>query len=100
MSQKIRIAARLRPRLEGEIEDGGIQVCHAVDQSDSSTSSAANSSVSGGSYISVQNPRVPGQVFNFPYVVNCFALLEIYELVGEADFQAATTSTLRRRRYF
>ncbi|THU97730.1 kinesin-domain-containing protein [Dendrothele bispora CBS 962.96] len=74
MSQKIRIAARLRPRLEGEVDDGGIQVCHAVDQSGSSSSSAANTSgagnisgFSGRSYISVQNPRVPGQLFNFPF---------------------------------
>ncbi|KAF5336250.1 hypothetical protein D9758_014358 [Tetrapyrgos nigripes] len=73
MSQKIRIAARLRPRLEGEIVDDGIQVCHAVDQSGASSSSAVNSSATGnisgasnGSYISVQNPRVPAQVFNFP----------------------------------
>ncbi|KAK7462307.1 hypothetical protein VKT23_007908 [Stygiomarasmius scandens] len=89
MSQKIRIAARLRPRLEGEIEDGGIKVCHAVDQSDSSTSSAANSSVSGGSYISVQNPRVPGQVFNFPFS-SCYDQHSTQEEIFLNDVQPMT----------
>jgi len=52
-SHKIKIAARVRPRLEHEIDDEGIQVAHT----------------SGGpSCISVPNPRDVSQIFNFPYV--------------------------------
>lgn len=50
-SHKIKIAARLRPRLENELDDGGIQISHTPD---------------GPSFISVANPRDLSQVFNFP----------------------------------
>jgi kinesin family member 22 len=71
MSHKVKIAARLRPRLPGmrpalptlplaltksigEVDDGGLQVIHANDGT--------------GSHISVPNPRDVSQVFKFPFV--------------------------------
>jgi hypothetical protein len=48
---KIKIAARLRPRLQNELDDEGIQIAQAPD---------------GPSCISVANPRDVSQVFNFP----------------------------------
>ncbi|KAJ2912993.1 hypothetical protein MD484_g7419, partial [Candolleomyces efflorescens] len=65
-SHKVKIAARLRPRLDGEVVDDNIKVFH---NGDSSTGSA--SSTSGGSYISVVNPRDTTQVFKFPFT-SCY----------------------------
>lgn len=53
VSHKIKIAARLRPRLENELDDGGIQITHTPGDS---------------SYITVLNPRDLSQIFNFPLV--------------------------------
>lgn len=50
-SHKIKIAARLRPRLENELDDGGVQIIHTP---------------GGPSCIHVPNPRDLSQVFNFP----------------------------------
>jgi hypothetical protein len=50
---QIKIAARLRPPILGEITDGGVQVDHRDN---------------GTSCISVPNPRDITQVFKFPYV--------------------------------
>lgn len=50
-SHKIRITARLRPRLENELDDEGVQITRTPD---------------GTSFISVPNPRDLSQVFNFP----------------------------------
>lgn len=50
-SHKIKIAARVRPRLENELDDQGIQIAHTP---------------GGPSCISVPNPRDLSQVFNFP----------------------------------
>lgn len=55
---KVKIAARLRPRINGEIDDGSVQVVH-----NSGEASGA------GSFISVANPRDPTQVFKFSYVL-------------------------------
>ncbi|KAF8903894.1 kinesin-like protein [Gymnopilus junonius] len=62
---KVKIAARLRPRLEGELEDDSIQIVHP------SSASGGSSSFSGGSFISVTNPRDPSQVFKFPFT-SCY----------------------------
>jgi kinesin family protein 22 len=70
-THKVKIAARLRPRLDGEIIDDQIQVNHNSDTSGGSTSSTA-----GGSYISVTNPRDQSQVFKFPCV---------YDLLPEGE---------------
>lgn len=56
-SHRIKIAARLRPALAGEVTDDNIVVHHASDDSSGSTK---------GSYISVVNPRDVTQVFKFP----------------------------------
>ena len=50
-SHKIKIAARLRPRLDTELDDGGVQIIHTP---------------GGPSCINVPNPRDLSQVFNFP----------------------------------
>ncbi|PPQ74075.1 hypothetical protein CVT24_012945 [Panaeolus cyanescens] len=60
-THKVKIAARLRPKIQGEIDDDSIKVVHASDNSGGSTSS------SGGSFISVPNPRDPTQIFKFPF---------------------------------
>ncbi|RXW20557.1 hypothetical protein EST38_g5299 [Candolleomyces aberdarensis] len=65
-SHKVKIAARLRPRLDGEVVDDNIKVFHNSDASTGSTNST-----SGASYISVVNPRDTTQVFKFPFS-NCY----------------------------
>ena len=55
---KIKIAARLRPPIPGELVDEGVQVEHRDD---------------GTSCISVPNPRDTTQVFKFPYVLLRYA---------------------------
>ncbi|KAF9225788.1 kinesin-domain-containing protein [Gyrodon lividus] len=66
-SHKIKIAARLRPRLENELDDEGIQMTHTP---------------GGPSCISVPNPRDLSQVFNFPFT-SCYdqssAQVDIFE---------------------
>ena len=54
-THKIKIAARLRPRLDHEIDDQGIQITHDEDGE-------------GPSWIRVPNPRDVTQVFRFPCV--------------------------------
>lgn len=54
-THKIKIAARLRPRIEHEIDDQGIQITHDEDGE-------------GPSWICVPNPRDVNQVFRFPCV--------------------------------
>ena len=54
---KIKIAARLRPPIPGELVDEGVQVEHRDD---------------GTSCISVPNPRDTTQVFKFPYAPRSF----------------------------
>lgn len=56
-SHKIKIAARLRPLLPGEIPDEDTSVQDASDDSTDSTK---------GTYISVVNPRDVTQIFKFP----------------------------------
>ncbi|KAF9528644.1 P-loop containing nucleoside triphosphate hydrolase protein [Crepidotus variabilis] len=59
---KVKIITRLRPRINGEIDDDSVQVVHASDNTSSSSSSTANTS-----FISVPNPRDPTQIFKFPF---------------------------------
>jgi len=59
-SHRIKIAARLRPPLPGEITDHDIVVHHSSDESMDSVD---------GSYISVANPRDASQIFKFTYVL-------------------------------
>nr|GAT58889.1 kinesin-like protein [Mycena chlorophos] len=80
---KVKVIARLRPRLDTEsADDDGIRVCHAEQANTSADSTAtANASGSGSSSsmlsggrgglsftgIAVNNPRDPSQVFRFPF---------------------------------
>jgi kinesin family member 22 len=68
---KVKIVARLRPRLSGEIDDGAVQLCHASDETGSSSSSSSATS----SYISVANPRDPTTLFKFPCVYSILWLI-------------------------
>ncbi|KAF9010276.1 P-loop containing nucleoside triphosphate hydrolase protein [Cyathus striatus] len=60
--QKIKIAARLRPRIQGEIDDNSVKICHTSDDSVGSSSSTRSNS-----FICVTNPRDTSQVFKFPF---------------------------------
>lgn len=57
MAHRVKIAARLRPRLQGELHDEGVWIVRSED-------------LSGGaaSAICVTNPRDQSQVFRFPCV--------------------------------
>ncbi|KAF8552102.1 kinesin-domain-containing protein [Imleria badia] len=68
-SHKIKIAARLRPRLENELDDEGIQISHTP---------------GGPSCISVPNPRDISQVFNFPFT-SCYDQSSTQEQIFEQD---------------
>jgi kinesin family protein 22 len=65
--QKVKIAARLRPRLPQEIDDGAVEVIHASD-SEVSLSDGNTGKNRSGSFIAVPNPRDPTQIFKFPSV--------------------------------
>ncbi|KAJ7204506.1 kinesin-like protein [Mycena pura] len=108
---KVKVIARLRPRLPGEPLDDGIRVCHREPANVSSCSnpgsgsanvslnansssaiganSSGNSSGSGnggGSFtgIAVNNPRDPSQVFRFPFT-NAYGADATQEAIFEAD---------------
>lgn len=61
-THKVKIVARLRPKIQGELDDDSVQIHHPTDNTGGSSSSLAL----GVSYISVTNPRDPSQVFKFP----------------------------------
>lgn len=64
-TQKVKIAARLRPRLDGELVDDSIEVFNPANPPAVAGPSARTTPTSA-SFISVANPRDPTQVFNFP----------------------------------
>jgi len=70
---KVKIAARLRPTLQGELDDESVKIIHPSDNTGGSSSSA-----SGGSFITVPNPRDPTQIFKFPSV---FCVSSFHSLV-------------------
>ncbi|KAK1230587.1 hypothetical protein PQX77_006324 [Marasmius sp. AFHP31] len=74
-AHKVRIIARLRPRIEGEVDDGAIQVCHPTDNSNTTTNT---------SYISVPNPRDPTELFKYPFS-SCYDQTSTQEEVFERD---------------
>ena len=82
-TQKVRIAARLRPKLQAEIDDGGIEIVHGANGSNGAGNTTGNASTSlgnisgmsgggntsvgvgGGSYVSVRNVRDQRECFKF-----------------------------------
>lgn len=72
MSQKVKIAARLRPRIKGELDDEGVRVVHAEDD--------------GPSSICVTNPRDISQVFKFPFT-SCYDQTSTQEDIFQADVE-------------
>lgn len=70
-THKIKIAARLRPRIEHEIDDQGIQITHDEDGE-------------GPSWICVPNPRDVTQVFRFPFT-SCYDQDSTQEAIFEQD---------------
>jgi len=73
-AQKIKIIARVRPKLQGELDDDGLKIVNGTDNTgDSSTSTT------GGSFVTVTNPRDPTQIFKFPFVLCFFVPLFIYK---------------------
>ncbi|KAG2143088.1 P-loop containing nucleoside triphosphate hydrolase protein [Suillus clintonianus] len=70
-THKIKIAARLRPRIEHEIDDQGIQITHDEDGE-------------GPSWIRVPNPRDATQVFRFPFT-SCYDQDSTQEEIFEQD---------------
>lgn len=70
-THKIKIAARLRPRIEHEIDDQGIQITHDEDEE-------------GPSWICVPNPRDVNQVFRFPFT-SCYDQDSTQEEIFEQD---------------
>ncbi|KAJ3515071.1 hypothetical protein NLJ89_g1995 [Agrocybe chaxingu] len=61
-THKVKIAARLRPRIQGELDDDSIHIVHS-----SNDTGGSSSSLTGGSFITVPNPRDPTQIFKFPF---------------------------------
>ncbi|KAF9023337.1 kinesin-domain-containing protein [Hymenopellis radicata] len=68
--QRIRIAARLRPRIDGEIDDDGVQVCHS----------------SGESYVAVPNPANPAETFKFKFS-SCYGQASAQEEIYKNDVE-------------
>ncbi|KAG6819786.1 hypothetical protein H0H93_008701 [Arthromyces matolae] len=71
-SAKIKIIARLRPRLNNELDDGSVQVVHNSDD--------------GGSLVSVINPRDTTQVFKFPFS-SCYDQISTQDEIFINDVQ-------------
>ncbi|EMD35265.1 hypothetical protein CERSUDRAFT_116069 [Gelatoporia subvermispora B] len=66
---KIKVATRIRPQLEGEQTDGGIRAVRDGPER---------------SHIAVNNPRVPSQVFTFPFA-SCYDENSTQEEIFERD---------------
>ncbi|KDR80423.1 hypothetical protein GALMADRAFT_242858, partial [Galerina marginata CBS 339.88] len=78
---KVKIAARLRPKIEGELDDDSVKVIHP-----SNNSGGSSSSTSGGSFISVANPRDPSQIFKFPFT-SCYDQDSVQEEIFKNDVE-------------
>ncbi|EIM88681.1 kinesin-domain-containing protein [Stereum hirsutum FP-91666 SS1] len=74
-AHKVKIAARLRPRLKGELQDEGVW----IERSDDTSAGAASS-------ICVTNPRDAHQVFRFPFT-SCYDEESTQEEIFENDVQ-------------
>ncbi|KAJ6557848.1 P-loop containing nucleoside triphosphate hydrolase protein [Mycena capillaripes] len=107
-TSKVKIAARLRPRLSGEPQDDGVRVCHGESANASCSSSStgganislnANNSTGSGSDanasssssgsgcftgIAVANPRDASQIFRFPFT-SCYDSDATQAAIFEAD---------------
>ena len=71
-THRVKIAARLRPRINGEADDASVKVYNTPSTSLSDPSSSGSSNTS---FISVTNPRDLSQVFKFPCVVSrCYVI--------------------------
>ncbi|KAJ3558283.1 hypothetical protein NM688_g1017 [Phlebia brevispora] len=68
-SYKVKIAARLRPTIAGELNDDGVKIEHKED---------------GVSFISVPNPRDITQIFKFPFT-SCYDQSASQEDIFEKD---------------
>ncbi|KIM91711.1 hypothetical protein PILCRDRAFT_137751 [Piloderma croceum F 1598] len=79
----VKIAARLRPRINGEVDDDSIKVHTTPSTSLSDPSSSGSSSTS---FISVTNPRDPSQVFKFPFT-SCYDQSSTQEEIFNNDVQ-------------
>ncbi|KAF7426431.1 hypothetical protein PC9H_008799 [Pleurotus ostreatus] len=79
MSQKIRIIARLRPRLGTEPDDGCVQVIR-------NSNAVASGSNAGTSSINIVNPRDTSQVFKFQFS-NCYDEASTQEEIFGNDVQ-------------
>ncbi|KAG5651643.1 hypothetical protein H0H81_007953 [Sphagnurus paluster] len=79
---KIKIAARLRPKLHGELDDESIKVLHATEEAWGSSSGGNGR----GSIISVTNPRDASQVFKFPFT-SCYDQDATQEEIFRNDVQ-------------
>ncbi|KAF9458221.1 P-loop containing nucleoside triphosphate hydrolase protein [Collybia nuda] len=78
---KVKIAARLRPRLQGELDDESVKIHHDSDGGQSSSSASG-----GGSFITVTNPRDPSQLFKFPFT-SCYGQDSTQEEIFQNDVQ-------------
>lgn len=86
-SYRVKIAARLRPPITGEINDEGVQV---------------QLGENGVSYICVPNPRDVSQVFKFPCASSFSAPVAKdthADLIVLADSPRVTAMTLLKRRF-
>ncbi|KAJ7918374.1 kinesin-like protein [Mycena leptocephala] len=110
-TSKVRIAARLRPRLPNELHDDGVRVCHgepanascsnsntggantSLNPNNSASLAGANASnsssgsaSSSGSFtgIAVANPRDASQVFHFPFT-SCYDADATQAAIFDAD---------------
>ncbi|TFK68341.1 kinesin-domain-containing protein [Pluteus cervinus] len=72
---KVKIAARLRPRLEWEQDDGSVQINHPSEGTSASTS-----------YLAVTNPRDTSQVFKFPFS-SCYDQSSTQEQIFRNDVE-------------
>ncbi|KAF8887574.1 kinesin-like protein [Infundibulicybe gibba] len=79
-AHKVKIAARLRPRINGEIDDESVKVYHGEMDDMGGASSRS------GSFISVTNPRDPTQVFKFPFT-SCYDQSSTQEEIFQNDVQ-------------
>ncbi|KAK0489541.1 kinesin-like protein [Armillaria luteobubalina] len=79
--QKIRIAARLRPRLNGEVDDDAIKVFHSLDDTGASSNSATTQS-----FVTVPNPSNAAQIFKFPFS-SCYDQTSTQEEIFRNDVE-------------
>ena len=73
-THKVKIIARLRPKIHGELDDDSVKIIHTSDNN-------GDRLAASGSFVTVPNPRDPTQIFKFPLAYFLHIITLAYQFI-------------------